>query len=69
MVMTVPTQQHEPRPRGQRLENALTPAFVRNVAKAGRYGDGRAADHVQLLQNTWLVDKQPRSLPSLYPSI
>ena len=40
MVMTVPTQQHEPRPRGQRLENALTPAFVRNVAKAGRYGDG-----------------------------
>ena len=41
MVMTVPTQQHESRPRGQRLENALTPAFVRNVAKAGRYGDGR----------------------------
>ena len=38
--MTVPTQQRESRPRGRRLENVLTPAFVRNVAKSGRYGDG-----------------------------
>ena len=39
--MTLPTEQLEPRPRARRLENVLTPAFVRNVAKAGRYGDGR----------------------------
>ena len=38
--MTVATQQLERRPRARRLENMLTPAFVRNVAKAGRYGDG-----------------------------
>lgn len=38
--MTVSTQQRELRPRARRLENVLTPAFVRNVAKAGRYGDG-----------------------------
>ena len=38
--MTVPMQQLEPRPRARRLDNVLTPAFVRNVAKAGRYGDG-----------------------------
>ena len=41
LIMTLPTQQREPRPRDRRLENALSPAFVRNVAKAGRYGDGR----------------------------
>ena len=39
--MTVPTQQLEQRPRARRLENVLTSAFVRNVAKAGRYGDDR----------------------------
>ena len=38
--MAVPTQQLELRPRARRLENVLTPAFVRNVAKSGRYGDG-----------------------------
>ena len=38
--MTLPTEQLELRPRARRLENVLTPAFVRNVAKAGRYGDG-----------------------------
>ena len=27
--------------QGRRPQNVLTPAFVRNVAKAGRYGDGR----------------------------
>ena len=37
--MTLPAQQLEQRPRAWRLENVLTPAFVRNVAKAGRYGD------------------------------
>ena len=41
LIMTLQTQQREPRPRDRRLENALSPAFVRNVAKAGRYGDGR----------------------------
>ncbi len=39
--MTFPARQRELRPRARRLENVLTPAFVRNVAKAGRYGDGR----------------------------
>ena len=38
--MTLPAQQLEPRPRARRLENVLTPVFVRKVAKAGRYGDG-----------------------------
>ena len=38
--MTVLTQ-YERKPGYRRLDNALTPAFVRNVAKAGRYGDGR----------------------------
>ena len=28
-------------PRGRQSVNVLTPAFVRNVARAGRYGDGR----------------------------
>ena len=40
-VMTLPTHPREPRPPGRRLEHALTPAFVRTVATAGRYGDGR----------------------------
>ena len=69
MVMTVPTQQHEPRPRGQRLENALTPAFVRNVAKAGRYGDGRRPVTYNCFRIHGLLTSNPRSLPSLYPSI
>ena len=38
--MTLRTEQLEPRPRARRLENVLTPVFVRKVAKAGRYGDG-----------------------------
>ena len=38
--MTLQTQQREPKPRDRRLEHALSPVFVRNVAKAGRYGDG-----------------------------
>ena len=33
------TQQRDRRRCGERFENALTPAFVRNVAKAGRYAD------------------------------
>ena len=31
---------------GRWPENALTPAFVRNVAKAGRYCDGRCESRV-----------------------
>ena len=38
--MAVSTEQRERRPGGRRIENALTPAFVRNAAGAGRYGDG-----------------------------
>ena len=38
--MTVLTQ-YERKLGYRRPDNALTPAFVRNVAKAGRYGDGR----------------------------
>ena len=34
------TQQRDRRRCGERFANALTPAFVRNVAKAGRYADG-----------------------------
>ena len=30
-----------PNPRGRHPESALTPAFVRNIARAGRYCDGR----------------------------
>ena len=39
--MTLPAEEFEQRRRARRLENVLTPAFVRNVEKAGRYGDGR----------------------------
>ena len=46
MVMTLPTHPREPRPPGRRLEHALTPAFVRNVATAGRYGDGGSQSRV-----------------------
>ena len=44
--MTASTQQREQRRCGQRLDNALTPAFVRNVAKAGRYADGNGLEPV-----------------------
>jgi hypothetical protein len=38
-VMTV-SAQHGKRKRGyRRLDNELSPAFVRNVAKSGRYSD------------------------------
>ena len=40
MEITTPTR--EARPRGRQPVNVLTPAFVRNVARAGRYGDGRS---------------------------
>lgn len=35
------TERRDRRRSGRRFENALTPAFVRKVAKAGRYADGR----------------------------
>ena len=35
-----------PNPRGHHPESALTPAFVRNVARAGRYCDGRRESRV-----------------------
>jgi hypothetical protein len=38
--MTFPTEPLNGNPRGRRPMNALTPAFVRNVANAGRYSDG-----------------------------
>ena len=39
--MREPSSQRRERKRsGRRFENALTPAFVRKVAKAGRYADG-----------------------------
>ena len=37
----LPTQTLNGNPRGRHPESALTPAFVRNVARAGRYCDGR----------------------------
>ena len=36
---TLPTNAHL---LGRRPVNALTPAFVRSVSKAGRYGDDRS---------------------------
>ena len=38
--MTLPTNVLNGSLQGRRPQNVLTPAFVRNVAKAGRYGDG-----------------------------
>ena len=68
MVMTVPTQQHEPRPRGSGSRMHSRPPSCATWPKLAATAMV-AADRVQLLQNTWLVDKQPHSLPSLYPSI
>ena len=38
--MTLPRRPPQRKPRGRHPENALTPAFVRNVSRAGRYCDG-----------------------------
>ena len=39
--MTLPKRPPQRKPRGQHPQNALTPAFVRNVSRAGRYCDGQ----------------------------
>ena len=39
--MTLPKRPPQRKPRGQHPENALTPPFVRNVSRAGRYCDGQ----------------------------
>ena len=39
--MTLPQRPPQRKPRGQHPDNALTPAFVRNVSQAGRYCDGQ----------------------------
>ena len=38
--MPLPRRPPQRKPRGQHPHNALTPAFVRNVSRAGRYCDG-----------------------------
>ncbi len=38
--MTFPKRPPQRKPRGRHPDNALTPAFVRNVSRAGRYCDG-----------------------------
>ena len=38
--MTLPKRPPQRKPRGRHPQNALTPAFVRNVSRAGRYCDG-----------------------------
>ena len=38
--MTLPRRPPKRKPRGRHPHNALTPAFVRNVSRAGRYCDG-----------------------------
>ena len=38
--MALPRRPPKGKPRGQHPHNALTPAFVRNVSRAGRYCDG-----------------------------
>ena len=40
--MTLPRQPPKRKPRGRHPHNALTPAFVRNVSRAGRYCDGNS---------------------------
>ena len=39
--MTLPTRLPQRKPRSRHPNNALTPAFVRNVSQAGRYCDGQ----------------------------
>ncbi len=39
--MTLPTRPPQRKPRRRHPNNALTPAFVRNVSQAGRYCDGQ----------------------------
>ena len=39
--MTLPTRPPQRKPRSRHPNNALTPAFVRNVSQAGRYCDGQ----------------------------
>ncbi len=39
--MTLATRPPQRKPRGRHPDNALTPAFVRNVSQAGRYCDGQ----------------------------
>ena len=39
--MTLPDRPPQRKPRGQHPNNALTPAFVRNVSQAGRYCDSQ----------------------------
>ncbi len=41
VYMTLPRRPPQRKPRGQHPQNALTPAFVRNVSRAGRYCDGQ----------------------------
>ena len=38
--MTLPTRSPQRKPHGRHPQNALSPAFVRNVSEAGRYCDG-----------------------------
>ncbi|WP_423929058.1 tyrosine-type recombinase/integrase [Candidatus Palauibacter sp.] len=38
--MTLPTRPPQRKPQGRHPQNALSPAFVRNVSEAGRYCDG-----------------------------
>ena len=44
--MTLPTRPPKRKPRGRQPENTLSIAFVRNVARAGRYSDGHRKDFV-----------------------
>ena len=39
--MTLPKRPPKRKPRGRHHQNALTPAFIRNVSEAGRYCDGQ----------------------------
>ena len=41
VCMTLPTRPPQRKPRSRHPNNALTPAFVRNVSQAGRYCDGQ----------------------------
>ena len=44
--MTLPTRPPKRKPRGRQPENALSIAFVRNVARSGRYSDGHRREFV-----------------------
>ena len=55
--MTLPRRPPQRKLRGQHPHNALTPAFVRNVSRAGRYCDSarHSASQNYVVQHMWAL--------------